>query len=222
MSNVYSDDIWKGQTPVAASTAFSASCTVLWGLERLDCRPLWPWAERMLRKRTSLALKKATMKGCLSWGPLPVSSPTSWVLLLWPTGGDTDQEGEQDLGESHSTINCLILIWPQQPHSWLELCEHPLQRFTQYVMIVFGTLNHYATQKLQSFNCCCSFMYGSDWPWLSSKTRCNPRFCSGFTTQRLLVAVRSKTSQPSSAAQISRWSSRSSSTSLREELYVIT
>lgn len=85
---VYYNEIWKVEAPVAASTALSASWTVLWGLERLDWRPLCPWAERTLRKRTSLALKKATMKGCLSWGPLPVTSPASWGFLLWPAEGD--------------------------------------------------------------------------------------------------------------------------------------
>lgn len=106
MTHVCGDEIWRGQTPVAASTAFSASCTVFWDLERLDWRPLWPGAERMLRKRTSLALKKATMKGCLSWGPLPVNSPASWGLLLWPTGGDRDQQGERDLWEFKPTTEC--------------------------------------------------------------------------------------------------------------------
>lgn len=64
-------------------------------------------------------------------------------------------------------------------------------------------------------------MWGSDWPWLSSRTRCRPRFCSGLTSQRLLVSVRSKTSQPSSTAHTSRWSSSKSSTSLRRGQNVI-
>lgn len=74
--------------PAAASATFSASWGVLGFLERLGLRPLWPWAERTLRRRTSVALKKATMKGCLSWGPLPSSSPTSLGFILWPLGGD--------------------------------------------------------------------------------------------------------------------------------------
>lgn len=92
-------EIWRVQVPVAASTAFNASWTVLWGLERLDWRPLWPWAERMLRKRTSLALKKATMKGCLSWGPLPVTSPASWGFLFWPTEGDRKNKTTESLNQ---------------------------------------------------------------------------------------------------------------------------
>lgn len=81
-------NLWRVQAPFAASTAFSASWTVLCGLEPLEWRPLWPWAERMLRKRTSLALKKATMNGCLSWGLLPVTRPASWGFFIWPTKGD--------------------------------------------------------------------------------------------------------------------------------------
>lgn len=84
----YDDEFVFFQAPVAASTAFSASWTVLWGLERLDWRPFWPWAERTLRNRTSLVLKKTTKKGCLSWGTLPVTKPASREFLLWPTGGD--------------------------------------------------------------------------------------------------------------------------------------
>lgn len=48
----------------------------------------------------------------------------------------------------------------------------------------------------------------------SSRTRCRPRFCPGFSSQRLVVAVRSKVSQPSSAGHSSRSSSSRNSTSL--------
>lgn len=50
-----------------------------------------------------------------------------------------------------------------------------------------------------------------------STESCRPRLCRGLTTQWLLVAVMSKTSQPSSEAQRVRLSSRKRSDSLREE-----
>lgn len=59
-------------------------------LERLGLRCLLPpCAERMLRIWTSVALKKATMKGCLLWGPLRPTSPATHGFTLWPAGGDT-------------------------------------------------------------------------------------------------------------------------------------
>ncbi|TNN45306.1 hypothetical protein EYF80_044491 [Liparis tanakae] len=45
---------------------------------------------------------------------------------------------------------------------------------------------------------------------------CRPRFLPGFRTQWLLVAVTSNTNQPSSAAQITRESSRTRSDSLED------
>lgn len=60
-------------------------------LERLGLRCLLPpCAERMLRMWTSVALKKATMKGCLLWGPLRPTSPATHGLTLWPAGGDRE------------------------------------------------------------------------------------------------------------------------------------
>lgn len=49
-----------------------------------------------------------------------------------------------------------------------------------------------------------------------SRASWRPRFLPGFRTQWLLVAVMSKTSHPSSAAQITRESSRNRSESLME------
>lgn len=50
-----------------------------------------------------------------------------------------------------------------------------------------------------------------------SRASCRPRFLPGFRTQWLLVAVTSNTSHPSSAAQITRESSRNRSDSLDKE-----
>lgn len=61
-------------------------------LERLGLRCLPPPdAERMLRRCTSVALKKATMKGCLFCGPLRPISPATRGLMLSPAGGDTEK-----------------------------------------------------------------------------------------------------------------------------------
>lgn len=60
-------------------------------LERLGLRCLLPpCAERILRMWTSVALKKATMKGCLLWGPLRPTSPATHGFTLWPAGGDRE------------------------------------------------------------------------------------------------------------------------------------
>lgn len=60
-------------------------------LDRLGLRCLAPpGAERMLRRCTSVALKKATMKGCLFWGPLRPISPATRGLMLSPVGGDKE------------------------------------------------------------------------------------------------------------------------------------
>lgn len=54
-------------------------------LDRLGLRCLVPpEAERILRRCTSVALKKATMKGCLFWGPLRPISPATRGLILSP------------------------------------------------------------------------------------------------------------------------------------------
>lgn len=60
---------------------------------------------------------------------------------------------------------------------------------------------------------------GTHWPerhspFVLSRASCRPRFLPGFRTQWLLVAVTSNTNQPSSAAQITRESSRNRSDSL--------
>lgn len=61
-------------------------------LERLGLRCLPPPdVERMLRRCTSVALKKATMKGCLFCGPLRPISPATRGLMLSPAGGDTEK-----------------------------------------------------------------------------------------------------------------------------------
>lgn len=57
---------------------------------------------------------------------------------------------------------------------------------------------------------------GRDSPSKVSTESCRPRLCRGLTTQWLLVAVMSNTSQPSSDAQRVRLSSRNRSDSLRE------
>lgn len=55
-----------------------------------------------------------------------------------------------------------------------------------------------------------------DSPSKVSTESCRPRLCRGLTTQWLLVAVMSNTSQPSSEAQRVRLSSRNRSESLQE------
>lgn len=57
---------------------------------------------------------------------------------------------------------------------------------------------------------------GGDLPSRVSTESCRPRLCRGLTTQWLLVAVMSNTSQPSSEAQRVRLSSRNRSDSLQE------
>ena len=61
-------------------------------------------------------------------------------------------------------------------------------------------------------------IHSSEWhsPFVLSRASCRPRFLPGFRTQWLLVAVTSNTNQPSSAAQITRESSRNRSDSLKE------
>ena len=52
-------------------------------LERFWLRCLPP-VERVLRRWTSVALKKATMKGCLFWGPCRPIRPANLGLMLCP------------------------------------------------------------------------------------------------------------------------------------------
>lgn len=52
-------------------------------LERFWLRCLPP-VDRMLRRWTSVALKKATMKGCLFWGPCRPIRPANLGLMLCP------------------------------------------------------------------------------------------------------------------------------------------
>lgn len=52
-------------------------------LERFWLRCLPP-VERVLRRWTSVALKKATMKGCLVWGPCRPIRPASLGFTLCP------------------------------------------------------------------------------------------------------------------------------------------
>lgn len=57
-----------------------------WGcVDRLRfCCRRFPPAERGERMRTSLTLKKATMKGCFSHAPSRPTNPASLGLILWP------------------------------------------------------------------------------------------------------------------------------------------
>lgn len=81
---------WK-QTHTPAILATRSASWPLVVFERLGLRCLLlPCAERMLRMWTSVALKKATMKGCLLWGPLRPTSPATHGFTLWPVGGDTE------------------------------------------------------------------------------------------------------------------------------------
>lgn len=99
-------------------------------------------------------------------------------------------------------------------------------------------LLHHFKSSINAFNCCLLLnsmphqLNGHLWlptcwentvtlqwhsPFVLSRASCRPRFLPGFRTQWLLVAVISNTSQPSSAAQITRESSRKRSDSLEEE-----
>lgn len=54
-------------------------------------------------------------------------------------------------------------------------------------------------------------------PSVLSRASCRPRLCPGFKTHWLLVTVKSNTSQPSSAAQMTLESNRNRSDSLEEK-----
>lgn len=72
--------------PPPASPATLATRRASWflgGLERFWLRCLAP-VERALRRWTSVALKKATMKGCLFWGPCRPMRPANLGLTLCP------------------------------------------------------------------------------------------------------------------------------------------
>lgn len=64
-----------------------------------------PDVERMLRRCTSVALKKATMKGCLFWGPLRPIRPATRGLMLSPAGGDREGQsvGRCPAQKSHAS-----------------------------------------------------------------------------------------------------------------------
>lgn len=89
--------------------------------ERLGLRCLPPpVAERMLRRCTSVALKKATMKGCLFWGPLRPTRPAVRGLILSPVGGDredsatgvqTDQCANEKSWAPEFKKICPCLVW---------------------------------------------------------------------------------------------------------------
>lgn len=125
---------------------------------------LCPGAERTLRKRTPVALKNATMNGCLFWGPWLPTSPATLGFTRSPVGGKTERQ----------EFNI--------PAQTKKMSRRRKRRF--------------------------------DPPSALSRTSNKPRFWPGFKIQWLLVAVRSNTSQPSSAAQITRESSKNRSESL--------
>lgn len=82
-------------------------------LERLVLRCLPPPdAERMLRRCTSVALKKATMKGCLFWGPLRPISPATRGLILSPVEGDRESSATGAImNSSWCAMNALWAIF---------------------------------------------------------------------------------------------------------------
>lgn len=83
-------------------------------LERFWLRCLPP-VDRMLRRWTSVALKKATMKGCLFWGPCRPIRPANLGLMLWPAGevfitqrcNGQGQAGGHDSTPTSQTIHTL-------------------------------------------------------------------------------------------------------------------
>jgi hypothetical protein len=78
-----------GPTPCPSCPGVPATLAILsasWFfgvLERFWLRCLLP-VDRVLRRWTSVALKKATMKGCLFWGPCRPIRPASLGLMLCP------------------------------------------------------------------------------------------------------------------------------------------
>lgn len=68
---------------VPATLATRRASWFLGVLERFWLRCLLP-VERVLRRWTSVALKKATMKGCLFWGPCRPIRPANLGLMLCP------------------------------------------------------------------------------------------------------------------------------------------
>lgn len=75
---------WKDGVPDPPE-ALEARDTSWAGVERFRaCCRRRPGADRALRTWTSLALKKATMKGCLFWGPCRPIRPANLGLMLCP------------------------------------------------------------------------------------------------------------------------------------------
>lgn len=83
-----------------ATLAILSASWFLGVLERFWLRCL-PAVERTLRKCTSVALKKATMKGCLFWGPWRPIRPASLGLTLCP-GREAAEVGKVGAGRGGS------------------------------------------------------------------------------------------------------------------------
>lgn len=95
---------WPSGGDVPATLATRRASWFLGVLERFWLRCLLP-AERVLRRWTSVALKKATMKGCLFWGPCRPIRPASLGLMLCPRPEAAKCTGEWLQGRGQRAIS---------------------------------------------------------------------------------------------------------------------
>lgn len=89
---------------IPATLATRRASWFLGVLERFWLRCLPP-VERVLRRWTSVALKKATMKGCLFWGPCRPIRPANLGLMLCPRREAVKGTGEAVSGDASLTVH---------------------------------------------------------------------------------------------------------------------
>lgn len=106
---------WPSSGDVPATLATRRASWFLGVLERFWLRCLLP-AERVLRRWTSVALKKATMKGCLFWGPCRPIRPASLGLMLCPRPEAAKCTGEWLQGRRQRAIS-LVSHGSHRPRS---------------------------------------------------------------------------------------------------------
>lgn len=117
---------------IPATLAIRRASWFLGVLERFWPRCRLP-VERALRRWTSVALKKATMKGCLFWGPCRPIRPANLGLMLCPR-----LEAAKCIGDSYRRGSWWGLHVCLTAHSYICIVHWPILFSAGSCQVVLG------------------------------------------------------------------------------------
>lgn len=203
LNNRLKSEIWADDEELTVPPGFGALDVSCW---LVDLLRLWffflPPAALTERSSTPLALKKATRKGCLDWGPFLPTRPADFMLRLRPVKSiQVNEEKGTKAGCfirfttafkcNFDTVSCSSV----DLRSYLGGEKQKSTEIIHQIWSVFG-VTLWPSPSSKSLTLIWRIMRRANLPSTVSTQSCRPRFSCGFITQWLLVAVISNTSQP--------------------------